>query len=430
VLHQAGTVTLDGVGYTYDNSGNRTAKTNYLNNVTENYTYDPLYQLTQVTQGATTTESYSYDAVGNRLSSQGMSPYAYNSSNELTSTPAATFTYDSNGNTLTKVDSSGTTTYNWDFENRLTSVMLPGTSGTVSFTYDPFGRRIRKSSTSGTINYLYDRANVIEESDASGNAIARYVQDAGIDNPLAEVRPETTSFYEADGLGSVTSLTNTTGTISNVYTYDAFGNLVATTGAVSNLLQYAGREYDQETRLYFLRSRYFDPAAGRFLNEDPLRWIANADFYAYTKNNPVRFTDPFGLIHQGPDGRLHDDAAGGLETLCNNPNYRQRDIEWLTQSIAVRLAELSYLGDRADAGHILRVDLEFATLARCNSSCQKEPAEKPTEEPESTWEKVKESVKTHKAEYGVLGVAVIIVVSVALAPETGGASLGGLALAF
>jgi YD repeat-containing protein len=145
VLHQNGTTTLDGAGYTYDNAGNRTAKTNYLNNISEQYTYDPIYQLTQVAHGTTTTESYSYDAVGNRLSSLGMSPYVYNSSNELTSTPAATFTYDGNGNTLTKVDSSGTTTYNWDFENRLASVVLPGTGATVTLKYDPFGRRIQKA---------------------------------------------------------------------------------------------------------------------------------------------------------------------------------------------------------------------------------------------------------------------------------------------
>jgi len=130
ILHKVGTVTLDGAGYAYDNAGNRTSKTNYLNNITEQYAYDPIYQLTQVTQGTTTTESYSYDAVGNRLSSLGMSPYTYNSSNQLTSTAAATYTYDGNGNTLTKADTTGTTTYNWDFENRLTSVVLPGTSGT------------------------------------------------------------------------------------------------------------------------------------------------------------------------------------------------------------------------------------------------------------------------------------------------------------
>ena len=129
VLHQAGTVTLDGATYGYDNAGNRTSKTNNLNNVTENYTYNPIYQLTQVTQGLTTSESYSYDAVGNRLSSVGMSSYGYNSSNQLTSTPSATFTYDADGNTSTKVDANGTTTYTWDFENRLTSSCCPEGAG-------------------------------------------------------------------------------------------------------------------------------------------------------------------------------------------------------------------------------------------------------------------------------------------------------------
>jgi len=108
------------------NVGNRTSKTNQLpGGPAENYTYDPIHQLTQVLQGMTTTESYSYDAVGNRLSSLGVSPYTYNASNQFTSTPGATYTYDNNGNTLTKTDASGTTTYAWDFENRLTSVTLP-----------------------------------------------------------------------------------------------------------------------------------------------------------------------------------------------------------------------------------------------------------------------------------------------------------------
>lgn len=68
--------------------------------MTSNYTYDVLYQLTQVAQGATTTESYSYDPVGNRLSSLGVALYSYNSSNELTSTSNASNGYDNNGNTV------------------------------------------------------------------------------------------------------------------------------------------------------------------------------------------------------------------------------------------------------------------------------------------------------------------------------------------
>jgi YD repeat-containing protein len=110
VLHQSGTSTIDGAAYTLDSAGNRTVKTDELANVTSNYTYDALYELTQVTQGSTTTESYSYDPVGNRTASLGVSSYTTNSSNELTADSNASFTYDNNGNTLTKTDSTGVPT--------------------------------------------------------------------------------------------------------------------------------------------------------------------------------------------------------------------------------------------------------------------------------------------------------------------------------
>jgi RHS repeat-associated protein len=294
VLHKAGTATLDGAGYTYDNAGNRTAKTNYLNNTTEQYTYDPTYQLTQVTQGTTTTESYSYDAVGNRLSSLSMSPYAYNSSNELTSTPTTAFTYDNNGNTLTKVDSTGTTAYNWNFENRLTSVVLPGAGGTATFIYDPLGRRIQKSSSNGTTNFLYDGTNSVEEVDSSGALLARYSQGEGMDEPLSEVRNGSAAFYEQDGLSSVTSISGSASTLSNSYTYDSFGNNTGSTGSFSNPLQYTGRDYDSETGLRYYRDRYYDPQSGRFLSEDPIGFGAGDDFYSYVLNNPVNLRDPSG----------------------------------------------------------------------------------------------------------------------------------------
>lgn len=65
--------------------------------MTSNYTYDQIYELTQVTQVGSTTESYTYDPVRNRLSSLGVALYAYNNSNQLTSTSNATYTYDNNG---------------------------------------------------------------------------------------------------------------------------------------------------------------------------------------------------------------------------------------------------------------------------------------------------------------------------------------------
>jgi YD repeat-containing protein len=169
--------------------------TDQLAAVTSNYGYDAIYELTGVTQGTNTTESYTYDPVGNRLSSLGVSPYSVNVSNELTSTPSTSYSYDDNGNTSSKTDSTGTTTYTWDFENRLSSVTLPASGGTVSFKYDPWGRRIEKSSSAGTLIYAYDGYNLIEETNAAGAAVARYSQGEDVDEPLAILRSGATSYY-------------------------------------------------------------------------------------------------------------------------------------------------------------------------------------------------------------------------------------------
>src|SRR5262249_10169249 len=100
VLHQLSGSTIDGATYTVDNAGNRTSKTDNRTNVTSNYGYDAIYELTGVTQGTTNTESYTYDPVGNRLSSLGVSSYTNNNSNELTATSNASYGYDNNGNTI------------------------------------------------------------------------------------------------------------------------------------------------------------------------------------------------------------------------------------------------------------------------------------------------------------------------------------------
>lgn len=296
VLHQAGGTTLDGASYTYDAAGNRTSKTNYLNGITDNYAYDALYQLQQVTEGTSTTESYTYDPVGNRLSSLSVPQYNYNTSNELTSTSLASYSYDHNGNTLTKTDSSGTTQYTWDYENRLTQVTVPqsgGGSTLVSFKYDPFGRRIQKSGPDGSTNYLYDSPNPIEELDSSGNVLARYTQ-GGLDEPLSQLRSGVTSYYEADGLGSITSLTDSSGTIAATYNYDSFGTMLSSTGSIINPFRYTARELDSETGLYYHRARYFDQGTGRFLSEDPLRFRISSNFYPYVGNRPTVHVDPTG----------------------------------------------------------------------------------------------------------------------------------------
>jgi RHS repeat-associated protein len=198
--------------------------------------------------------------------------------------------YDANGNTLS--DPSGKS-YSWDFENRLTQALVPGT-GTVAFKYDPFGRRIQKSSGLGTTNYIYEGKNLIEELDGGGTVLARYTQTTVIDEPLAMLRSGTTSYYQADALGSSTSLSTGAGGLSNTYTYDSFGKLSASTGTLTNPFQYTARELDPETGIYEYRRRYFDQSVGRFISEDPLRFRATIDFYPNALNNPMLWRDPDG----------------------------------------------------------------------------------------------------------------------------------------
>jgi RHS repeat-associated protein len=289
---------LDGATYTVDNAGNRTAKSDLYAGVTTNYGYDAIYELLNAAQGGSTTESYTYDAVGNRLTSLGSATWSYNTSNELNSRPGLSYAYDYNGNTIVKTDSTGSTSYTWDYENRMTSVVLPGSGGTVSFKYDPFGRRIYKSSSSGTSIFAYDGDSLVEETNAAGTAVARYTQTENIDEPLAMLRSSTTSYYQADGLGSVTSLSNAAGVLPQTYSYDSFGKQLSSTGSLTNPFQYTAREFDSETSLYYYRARYYDTISGRFISEDPIGFNSGQDnFYAYAGNSPVRNVDPSGLAH-------------------------------------------------------------------------------------------------------------------------------------
>ena len=165
----------------------------------------------------------------------------------------------------------------------------------MSFKYDPFGRRIYKSSSSGTSIYVYEGYNLIEETNSTGGVVARYADGLNIDEPLAMLRSGATTFYHADGLGSVTSLSSSAGSIANTYTYDSFGNLTNSTGSITNPFQYTAREFDSETSLYYYRARYYDQSTGRFLSEDPSVFEGGTNFYPYVASNPVNYLDPVGL---------------------------------------------------------------------------------------------------------------------------------------
>jgi RHS repeat-associated protein len=133
---------------------------------------------------------------------------------------------------------------------------------------------------------LYDGESLTETVNTSGNTLARYTHGQDIDEPLAMILATTPGYYEVDGLGSVTSLTASNGSVAQSNFYNAFGEIVNQTGTSTNLFRYTSRDFDADTSLYCYRARYYDPALRRFLSEGPLEFNVGRNFYTYVANNP------------------------------------------------------------------------------------------------------------------------------------------------
>jgi RHS repeat-associated protein len=184
--------------------------------------------------------------------------------------------------------------YGYDYENRLIQVTLPG--ATAQYKYDPFGRRIEKSVNNVVTRYLYDGPNIVTEYDGNGNVQAQYTHNLAVDDPLSVQQGASTYYYHKDGLGSVTALTNPSGNVVKRYRYRGFGEIYSESGALVQPYTFTAREKDPETGLYYYRTRYYDPKAGRFINKDPIGFVGgDANFYRYVLNDPLNDIDPFGL---------------------------------------------------------------------------------------------------------------------------------------
>ena len=193
-------------------------------------------------------------------------------------------TYDANGNTL----SDGTNTYAWDARNRLSSA----NSGTASFSYDALGRRASKTLLSTTTGFLYDGPNVAQEQ--SGGTVTANMLSGSVDENFLRTDSTGSYSYLTDALGSTVALTDSTGTNIDQYSYSPYGMLAAS-GSNSNPYTYTGRESDG-LGLYYYRARYYNPTTGRFLSEDPMGFAGSGtNLYAYAGDDPIDFSDPFGL---------------------------------------------------------------------------------------------------------------------------------------
>ena len=314
---------ISNFSYTYNNDGSRASMVTPEG--THSYTYDDLYRLTGVSYPDATSATYSFDSAGNRTSvvNGGTVSYSANTLNQYTSVGGAAYTYDGNGN----LTSNSTDTYQYDFENML--IQSTVSSDTITYKYDPVGRRISKTiNGTTTTKYIYDGSRVIMETDGAGAVTAKYVYGRGIDEALKRIAGGADYYYLYDGLGSVTEITDSAGSKAESYTYRVHGEPSIFDGsggtlsqsAVGNSYLFTGRRFEKETGLYHYRARYYDPGVGRFMSPDPIRYQGGFNLYAYVKNNPVNFVDPFGLID------VMNAASTGLgfaENALNNEMARK-----------------------------------------------------------------------------------------------------------
>jgi len=96
-------------------------------------------------------------------------------------------------------------------------------------------------------------------------------------------RAGATHYYHFDGLGSVIGLSDSSGNLTEEYSYDIFGNITSSLSGVGNSYYFTGRAYDTETGLYYYRARYYSSTIGRFLQTDPIGYYAGMNLYTYVK---------------------------------------------------------------------------------------------------------------------------------------------------
>jgi RHS repeat-associated protein len=332
----------------YDADGNLTSIT-YPNGVTDNRVYNAADQLNSITDklSGTTFASFSYsrDDAGqvtsetdtgtpgagtatstynsmNDLTANNGNSYSYSSAQNLTESPsgkaeqynaddevcwqgtgsgacsappsgATTYSYSNEGNRTATLPSSGTSdSYTYNMANELTGV-VPSSGSFTSYVYDGSGLLQSETTGSTTTNYTWNVQSSLPLLLSDGTNY--YIYGPG-NNPIEQIAVSggATSYLLADELGSIRAITNSSGTTTGTFTYDAWGNETGSTGSATSPFGFAGEYLDSASGFYYLRARWYDPVTGEFTSMDQLVAQTHQP-EQYAGNNPTNHGDASGL---------------------------------------------------------------------------------------------------------------------------------------
>jgi RHS repeat-associated protein len=340
IEHKKGGTLLTYFSYSRDAIGNRTQTRKPSGD--HNYSYDSDGQLLTATNPDVDVpfqnEVFEYDKLGNRTKYNGKG-YEYDTKGiRLTEDYKYIYVYDRNGNLTSKQEKGMTgnlTNYIYSTENQLVRVEMYESSfmfKEVDYIYDALGRRIEKKvqdhtapndkMKSFTRRYAYDGQEIIVEFNESNERLAYYTHSTlrtddvlsvdvtakGVTEKVAQVQGS--YHYLKDALGSITSVSNSSGQVVQSYKYSSFGKKLATVNfagddvssnpILNTSYSFTGREYDTATGLMYFRMRYYDASSGRFIQQDPLSGtMANTitqNRYIYAGNSPRVNADPNGTF--------------------------------------------------------------------------------------------------------------------------------------
>ncbi len=291
--------TFQDLRYTYDAMGNVLTIQDYYagNPQTQTFAYDAADRLTTAVAsggsgGTYPSETYSYHGTSGNLSNKAGISYTYGDASHkhaVTSTSnGSSFSYDANGNMITRNVGGATYNLTYDAENHLVGV---SGAATATFVYDGDGNRVKATINGTTIVYI---GNYVEWNETTTSLTKYYYAGA----TRIAVRTAALRYLLTDHLGSTTVSLTGSGTYQSELRYKPWGETRYTDGSPPTRRQFTGQVNESALGLYFFNARWYDPVLRRFVQPDslvpqpgnPLAW----DRYSYCRNNPVRLVDPSG----------------------------------------------------------------------------------------------------------------------------------------